>query len=164
MTYKKPKINLIVYFIVALFLLTPDFAGARGLVPCGGYGEAPCNVYHVFYIAALLTNWLIAVAGIYAAYQILSAGFWLTTTMGNEEVIGKYKKMATNAVVGMVMVMIAYLVVNTAVNIILSSRCQVNLKSPLDYVKYPCEISGDKNQKQINPEYEKIQKDFRAQQ
>ncbi|HVY67401.1 MAG TPA: hypothetical protein VHA30_00675 [Patescibacteria group bacterium] len=106
------------------YFSTPLSSQARGLVPCGGYtatgaAQPPCTVSDLFLLVAVVTNWLISVAGLYAVFQIVGAGFWLTTTMGNEESITKWKKALTEAVVGFVFVMIAFILVNTAVNYIL---------------------------------------------
>lgn len=72
MLKQKIKIFLFVLFLAA-FAQVPRAANAAGLVPCGGYGESPCNITHVFYMAALVTNWLMAVAGLYAVYQLVNA-------------------------------------------------------------------------------------------
>ena len=127
------KIIVIAAFLT-LPLTLPFFAQARGLVPCGGYNEKPCNVYDIFYLIARATNWLIMVAGVYAVYQIVNHGFWLVVTMGNEEAITKHRAGIEQAVVGMVMVFLAFVFVNTAVNLILMSKCQIDLHNPLSYL------------------------------
>lgn len=159
MNISKSKIQTVTAILLVGFFFVPQAGQARGLVPCGGYGESPCNIYHIFYIIALVTNWLVVVAGLFATYQIVNAGFWMITTMGSEEKITTNKKMMTNAIVGMVMVMMAYLMVNTTVNIILSSKCKVNLSSPWDYVSKPCALKG--NEKQINPAATEMQGEFK---
>jgi hypothetical protein len=70
-------------------------------------------------------------------FQIVNAGFWLITTMGNEESVTKWKKGLTNAVVGFVLVMLAYLFMNTAVNLLLAQGKgdkTVNFSDPLCYI------------------------------
>jgi amino acid transporter len=140
---KQKKLLLITVLLTAVFFSVPFYSHARGLVPCGGYKddgtrEAPCNVCDVFSIIALVTNWLIAAAGIYAVFQIVNAGFWLVTTMGEEEKITKYKNALTSAVVGFVLVMIAFIIVNTAVNYLLlngnAKNLLVDLRNPFDYL------------------------------
>ena len=132
----KPKSLLL--FVLLVLSLIPLFASAHGLVPCGGSGENPCNVQDIFSLIARVTNWLIYVAGIYAVFQIVNAGFWLIVTMGNEESITKWKGALTEAVVGFVLVMMAYVLINTAVNSILlaGAPCslKVNITDPLGYV------------------------------
>src|SRR5436305_260538 len=126
----KPKIKII-SLLFPIVLLAGSFApvvvSARGLVPCGGYSdnqgthEKPCNVQDVFALFARVTNFLIAFAGVYAVYQIVNAGFWLIVSAGNEEAVSTQKKALTNAVIGFVLVMVAYLLINTVINLLLLS-------------------------------------------
>jgi hypothetical protein len=74
-------------------------------------------------------------AGIFAVFQIVNAGFWLVITMGNEEKIIQYKKALSNAVVGFGLAMMAFMLVNTVANLLLRAKCEVNLKDPMTYLK-----------------------------
>lgn len=127
-----------ILFFSLIFLFVPFLASAAGLVPCGGPGESPCTVKDVFVLVIRTTNTLIGLAGIYAVYQIIGAGFWMVVTMGNEESITKHKNTMTQAVVGFVFTMMAFILVNTAVNYILlgaeKKECRLDLKDPLNYL------------------------------
>lgn len=132
------KQNFIKIIVITCLLAMPMLASAAGLVPCGGDNEKPCTVYDAFFGIGRVTNWLIMVAGVFAVYQIVNAGFWLIVTMGNEENITKYKKGISSAVIGFVLVMMAYLLVNTAVNYILTlgnANYRVDLTNPFGYIK-----------------------------
>ena len=135
MRFKKQIIILSTF----LLLLLPFGVSADGLVPCGGPTESPCTVKDIFVLVARVTNTLIGLAGIYAVYVIIGAGFWMTVTMGNEEAITKNKKALTQAVVGFVLAMMAYMMVNTTVNYILleaatNEKCKIDLSDPLNYL------------------------------
>lgn len=141
MLTKKQKQNLKILGIICLLTL-PSLAGARGLVPCGGEGEEPCNIVHVFAIIARVTNWLIMVAGIYASYVIIFGGFNLVTSMGNEESITKNKKQITNGVLGFVFTLMAFMFVYTALNLLLrgaggsdANKCNIDLTNPISFLK-----------------------------
>ncbi len=146
MPITKQKFTLILSLLMVLFsfIFSPAPAQARGLVPCGGYAndqgtvrEPPCNIEFAFAMVAMVTNWLIMVAGIYAVFQIVSAGFWLVITMGNEESITKYRKMLTEAVVGFVFVMMAFILINTVVNYILlngNPALRIDITNPFNYL------------------------------
>lgn len=128
----------ILIFSLALFIV-PFFASAAGLVPCGGPTESPCTVKDVFVMIARVTNTLIGLAGIYAVFEVISGAFWLIPTMGDEEAITKNRKRINQAVVGFVMVMFAYMFVNTAVNYLLleaakNKNCKLDLSDPLNYL------------------------------
>ncbi len=131
---KKQKIILILV-ILGLLVFPLVQVHAAGLVPCGGDGESPCTITDFFVAVARVTNFLIAMAGAYAVYQIIFASFGMVVSQGNEEAITTKKSHLTSAVVGFVFVLMAYLFVNTAMNLILMSRCKIDLKDPLNYLR-----------------------------
>lgn len=131
------KQNLITILILGLLLL-PFFSNAAGLVPCGGDNEQACRLEDVFVLIARVTNWLLSLAGIYAVYKIISAGFYLAIAQGDEEAITQNKKTVTNAVVGFVLTLMAFLFMNTVVNFLLLrgiAECKIDLTNPLNYVR-----------------------------
>lgn len=133
----KQKLSIIL--ISLSLILAPSLVQARGLVPCGGYNddgtaERACTVSDVFYLAARITNWLIMLAGVYAVFQIVRAGLFLTISQGNQSSIERYQGLLTNAIVGFVLVMLAFLIINTVVNTLLLTRCKVDLTNPTTYL------------------------------
>lgn len=146
MHYLKQKIILLALVLSVVFTFAPVQGSAAGLVPCGGYStdsQRPCNVLDIFTMVAKVTNFLIALAGVYAAYQIISNAFWMVLSAGNEENIAKTKAGVSNAVVGFVLVLMAYVIVNTATNILLTRalvtkdnpECRLNFQKPETYLK-----------------------------
>jgi Type IV secretion system pilin len=138
MSFKKQKIIIVLAF--SLLILSPAFVSASGLVPCGSNGQSPCTVTDIFVLIAQVTNWLIAMAGVYAVFRIIWAGFNLVISAGSEESITKWKGSIQNAIIGFVFVMFAYVFINTAVNVLLlnniaNTSCQLNLQSPLTYLQ-----------------------------
>ena len=134
---KQKKFAIIFSLIAVGVVFTAREGLAAGLVPCGGVGEAPCQVSDIFVLIARVTNWLLRFAGLYAVYQIIGAGFWLIVSQGNEEKISSNKAKISNAIVGLVLALMAYLFVNTAVNLILLQgvkKCKIELSDPLNYI------------------------------
>lgn len=131
---KRKIAGLVLQAVIVAALVAPVFIEARGLVPCGGEGEKPCTVTDAFVLIAHTTNWLIMVAGIVAVYNIVGAGFWLTVSMGDQEAIVKHKKAILDAIVGFIMILMAFVFMNTLVNYLLRSKCQINLSNPLTYL------------------------------
>lgn len=113
-----------------------------GLVPCGGYNvngtpEKPCTFLDIFVIVARTTNWLISIAGMYAVFKIVQAGFWLTVSQGDEEAISTNKKSITNSIIGLVLTFMAFMLINTVVNFILAGGkpgYQLDLTNPTCYL------------------------------
>jgi hypothetical protein len=139
----KGKQKVISQIILVVFLIfTPLLVNAAGLVPCGGDGEKPCQIIDIFVIVARVTNWLLRVAGIFATFKIVQAGFWLAVSQGNEEDVTTNKKKFTNAVLGLALAMMAFMFVNTVVNVIflqgLSQNrhtCKIDLTKAWVYVQ-----------------------------
>jgi hypothetical protein len=139
MPFLKSKIKFILPILIAVYMAVPMVSNAAfaGLVPCGGSTQAPCTVNDFLIGIARVTNFLISVAGIYAIYQIIFAGFNMVTSMGNDESIKQNKGQITNAVVGMVLVLLAYLFVGTVTNGILAQGdpCKkIDFANPLKYI------------------------------
>lgn len=136
MPLKKQKIVVIICLV--LLATAPHFVSASGLVPCGSNDQSPCTVTDIFVLVAQVTNWLIAVGGVYAVFRIIWAAFNLVISAGNEESVTKWKTSIQNAIVGFVLILMAFVIINTAVNTLLLSGisgCQINLQKPLDYLK-----------------------------
>src|SRR5579872_4570764 len=98
MSLKKQKIILVI--ALSLLCLAPTFVSAAGLVPCGSNGQSPCTVQDIFVLVATVTDWLIGVAGIYAVYKLINAGFYLLISVGNEESITKWKGSIREVILG----------------------------------------------------------------
>jgi len=147
----------VILSVTMLFsIATPFFASARGLVPCGGYLDAagtqrepPCTFLDLFALAAIVTNFLVSMAGVYAVYKIIDGGFGLIISTGNEEKITAKKGEITDAIVGLVLVFMAYMIINTVVNALLTRSiattttpsCGLNLRDPKTYLRIdqkPC--------------------------
>ncbi len=124
-------------FFALLFFVFPHISFSAGLVQCGGPGEAVCKVSDLFIIIARLTTWLIRLAGVYAIYKIVGAGFNLVTALGEEEKITKAKEGISNAVVGFVLVMMAYMFVSFMLNFFMLRgvpSCKIDISKPLNYL------------------------------
>ena len=152
MPFQKQKILLFFFLFTALFFVSqipkPVLAApsiSQGLVPCGGYATAstkPCTFIDIFTLIAKVTNWLIAVAGLYAVYKIVQNGFWLILSVGNEESLTQHKSGIQSAIIGFILVLFAFMLINTVVNVLLTRsiatttnpQCRLNLTSPLTYL------------------------------
>lgn len=151
----KSKLLLTAGVFLLIFAVFPPSSvfAAEGLVHCGGDGEPICKFTDVFILIARVTNWLIRMAGVYAIYKILGAGFNLVISMGNEEKITQGKEGITNAVLGLALVMVSYMFVNFTVNYFALRGipgCRVDISRPLNYVN----ISVDQYN-QCRTEFEK---------
>ena len=109
-------------------------AAAQGLVPCGGATQPKCTVLHVFSLFGRLINFLIALSGFFAVFQIVRAGFSMVFAMGSSKGIEAGKDSLTNSVLGLCLVMMAYVLVNLVIVGVLDLKYTEILKNPFGYL------------------------------
>lgn len=88
-------------------------ASEKGLVQCGNEADNPCTVEDVFNIFVIMTNLLIGMAGIIAIIAIMWAGFSMVKAAGSQEGIASAKKSLTNAIIGLILVFLAFIIINS---------------------------------------------------
>jgi len=116
------KIFLLTFIAFLFFSLVPSPSQAA-LVPCGGTGQPICNLCHIF---VLLNNififLLIPDANInnnfplipsVAALMLIIGGFYLLIAGGSPELFAKGKSVLTAVVIGLVIVFVAWVFLNT---------------------------------------------------
>ncbi|MEX2341146.1 MAG: pilin, partial [Candidatus Paceibacterota bacterium] len=84
-----------------------------GLVPCGSPGQQPCTTEDVVKFANNLITWLISILGVIAVIALMIVGFKLVTSAGNPSAWAEAKGMFTNIVIGIIIILAAWLVVDT---------------------------------------------------
>lgn len=84
-----------------------------GLVPCGSPGQEPCTTEHVVAFANNVITWLISILGVIAVIALMITGFKLVTSAGNPGAWTQAKDMFTNIVIGIIIILAAWLVVDT---------------------------------------------------
>jgi hypothetical protein len=63
-------------------------------------------------------QWLMILVGVVAVVAIVIGGFWYITSGGNEETAEKGRKMLINAIIGLIIVILAYTIVTVLTNLI----------------------------------------------
>lgn len=103
-----------------IMVLSPLFASAAGLIPCGGSApEIPCKPCHFFLLIKNVFNFIaFQLAPPVAVFLFLIAGFLLLISAGGQEKITQAKKLFINVVVGLVVVYVSWLLVGTLINVI----------------------------------------------
>jgi hypothetical protein len=112
----------VVSFLVAIVLFTPSLTLAAGLVPCGGEGEPVCQACHAVDILNGVLDWLVGVLSVVFALIVMVAGFNLVTSTGNTSTKEKAKSMITNAFVGFVIVLAAWLLIDYGMRFLVSDE------------------------------------------
>ncbi len=102
-------------FILVLFinLIFPVSVSAAGLVPCGGPSEPSCGTCEVIAMGNTLITSLIGVLFVVFAIIVVYAGMGLVTSGGNPAAKTAAKSKLTNALIGFIIVLAAWLLVDT---------------------------------------------------
>lgn len=99
-------------FLSCILLIAPMMTLARGLVPCGGPGEEPCQTCHVVSLTQNVIGWLVAILGVIAAIVIVYAGIKLVTSGGNQSAMESAKSMISNVIIGYIIVLAGWLLID----------------------------------------------------
>lgn len=118
---------LLVFSFMLFAVFTPSDAAAKGLIPCGGGPPEPaCEPCHIFSLVQNIYNWLILPppqgSALVIAISILMfayGGFlMLMPGVGGEKSVAMYtkgKKVLTNTLIGILIVFLAWLVIDTII-------------------------------------------------
>jgi hypothetical protein len=118
---KKSMKKLILIFFL-LFLCLPQITNAAGLVPCGGSDDLstptineslPCTACDLLILFQNVLKKALEIAFLIVIGSIVYGGFRWIFSGGNETSIKTGQKIITNAIIGIVIILTAWLIVNT---------------------------------------------------
>jgi len=108
-----PDMRFLPLLLAFVVTLLPVFVGAQGsetgLVPCDG---ADCGTDDAIKLANNVIEFLIKMLGVIAVIALVYTGFKMVVSAGNESEWGKAKGMFTNIVIGIIIILSAFLVVD----------------------------------------------------
>ncbi len=113
-----------IYFIAVVwsYYFLPVITKAAGFVPCGGSGEPECEACHFVKMANDIITWLIGILFIVFAIVLVVSGFMMVISGGKPEAKTNAKNKITNAFVGLVIVLSAWLLVDTLMRVLLAGN------------------------------------------
>lgn len=88
------------------------------LVPCGGQGQDPCTWCHLMQLFKNVINFLMYIAFPLAAVMIVVGGIMIMTAGGSTERVAKGKEIVTAAVIGLLIALLSWLIIDTIIGII----------------------------------------------
>ena len=114
--------NVIAIFVMFVMLLTPLLGFAQGFrVPDAGSTGLP-NQANASDIIMRVIQILLAIAGLVAVIFLIIGGFRYITAGGNEETAEAAKKTITNAIIGIVVVILAFVIVRVIANALITQN------------------------------------------
>lgn len=105
------RIFLATFTVTLLLVPMVSLAQDTGLVPCG-YDE-PCTTADVATFANWIISFLISILGIIATIALVYAGILLVTSGGDTNAATRAKTLFTNVVIGIILILAAWLIVDT---------------------------------------------------
>lgn len=115
----------IVFFFAFLLAVSPSMILAQGIVPCGTSATRPCTICDFGVLVINFTNFLIYNIAIpLAGLMIVIGGIMIMIGSASEERVRTGKKILTNAIIGVVIVFIAWLLVDTIIKVMTGSFVQ----------------------------------------
>lgn len=103
-----------------VFIALPTLA--KGLIPCGGVGEPECGSCELLQLINNLIEFLVQLAILVAGVIFAWGGFKMVISAGESGSISEARGMMTNAVVGIVIVLCAWLAVDTLMKMLLKEQ------------------------------------------
>jgi hypothetical protein len=117
--------NHLSYLTAAMVIAVVFTVGSEQVAAQTGLADvcsgADCSTCHVVDLANRLIQWLIGIITVLFAVLACVAGFKLVTSGGNQQALSSAKDMLVNAVVGFILVLAAYLIVDTIVRTLVGS-------------------------------------------
>lgn len=118
--------NVLSVFMVLLLVVMPLAAAAQFRVPGGSGSPNPVGgVDTASQIIIRIIEILLAIAGLVAVIFLIVGGFRYITAGGNEEASESAKKTITNAIIGIVIIILAFVIVRVISNALLGGTTQV---------------------------------------
>ncbi|MGE5392774.1 MAG: hypothetical protein ACM3NH_03460 [Candidatus Saccharibacteria bacterium] len=114
---KITKLTQILSVVMGFVMLAvPFFAGAQGLrIPSGGSFGLPDQATASDFIIFII-NIALAIAGLIAVFFLIIGGFRYITAAGNEDSSEQAKKIILNAIIGIVVIILSFVIVRVISN------------------------------------------------
>lgn len=112
--------QVLTLFVVTMLVVMPLAAGAQFQTPDAGGTGLP-NQRTASELILRIINILLAIAGLIAVLFLVIGGFRYITSGGNEEIAGNAKKIILNAVIGIVVIILSFVIVRVVANALLAN-------------------------------------------
>tara|TARA_B100000508_G_scaffold36077_1_gene27902 strand:+ start:19487 stop:20524 length:1038 start_codon:yes stop_codon:yes gene_type:complete len=115
--------KILITVAVTAIILIPNLTFAQGFVPCDGTavnGGTACTECNLVQMGNTILIWLIGILFLLFAFMVFVAGWGFITSGGNPSARDAAKSKLTNALIGLLIVLAAWLIVDTMMRALLS--------------------------------------------
>lgn len=128
--------------MAVMLLMQPLAVEAQGIVNCGTRGSGyvdgqpaePCTFKHLFELVYYVVNTLISLAGLVAIFYVVWGGAQMLLSAGAPDKVQAAKQTIWNAILGLVLVLMAYLIVSFVVGLILPNASGNPLRAIINFI------------------------------
>ena len=117
--------NVFSVFVILALVIIPMFAGAQFKIPPGTDVDPLAGTDTASAIILRIIQVLLAISGLVAVIFLIVGGFRYITAGGNEETAESAKKTITNAIIGIVVIILAFVIVRVIANALISGTSKV---------------------------------------
>ncbi len=117
----KRQYVLVVLLLVAVLAPSVVFgAGMETIVNCGGPGQQACNICNLADLAQNILNDAIFIAVFLSAFLFAWAGIKMLMAPASSSQVSSAKNLFNNVLIGFIIILAAWLVINTLMNIMVN--------------------------------------------
>jgi hypothetical protein len=114
-----------IVFGFSMLLVFPVASYAAGIVPCDGVavgGGVICQTCHFIELGSNILNWIVGIMATVCAVVIAVAGLKMATAGGDAGAVSSAKEMIKNAIVGFIILLAAWLIVDTVMRVFVGDQ------------------------------------------
>jgi heme/copper-type cytochrome/quinol oxidase subunit 2 len=91
-------------------------------IGCNTLNGLNCSATDFNSFIRIIINWMLGIAFGIAVLFLIVGGFWYITSAGNEETAEKGRGTAINAIIGIVIIILSYVIINVVSNLVTNSN------------------------------------------
>ena len=127
-------------FLICILLSFPFVSYAKGIVPCGGPDEDPCNICYLISGVRDLINWGLGILITVALLAIFISGVMYLVSTGDPGMMESAKNFMKSALIGTVVFLAAWLIVNLVITWILPGNIS-RVTGKLNWFEIDCTVT-----------------------
>lgn len=142
---KLSRFVFITLLIAVPILFAPLQASAAGLVPCGtSTNPEPCTLCHILIGGKGLIDWGMGIMVIVGLALIMIAGIMYIVSVGDSGLMTKAKDAIKTVLIGTVLVLCGWLIVNTIIGILASDNMGIGIQKA-NWYSFTCDSKSSAN-------------------
>ncbi|NTV41527.1 MAG: hypothetical protein HGA61_04645 [Candidatus Moranbacteria bacterium] len=134
---------LVAFFLIGLFFFVHNASAAGGLVPCGKTGEAMCTLCDLIKGINGIIQYLLKLSVGVALTAIAVGGVIYAASVGNPKMIETAKEAMKNALIGLLIILTAWLIINTLL-LAIGTQTNLGVNGVTSWGKFECTANSSK--------------------